>query len=193
MFGVCRDIQVPARGWIHEIRLALGMSADALAQRVGVTQTTALKFEQSEIAKSISLRSLEKVGEAVGCKLVYALLLRESLEATWRERAREMAARIVSRLEQNMRLEAQGNSEVTRAEQVEDVASELVRTLSAQLCGRNDQSHLFAGCTPLEPDAPKDRIPSIIKPGELSEFEAQYWKSRSVVGYVLSASCGYVR
>lgn len=128
-----RDMRTPERGWIHQIRTALGMSSNMLANRLHLAQATVIKFEQSEAAGSISLKTLERVGEALGCKLVYALLPKESLQEMLREQARKTAEKIVSRVQRTMCLEAQGVSDVELFNQIEEITNDLVRTLNPDL------------------------------------------------------------
>ena len=128
-----RETNTPARGWIHQIRTALGMSADALARRMRVKRATVMQFEQSEVAETIALKTLRRAADTLGCRLVYAFIPRDSLDVTLREQARKAAEKIVARVQHTMRLEAQGGSSVERAEQIEDIANELVRTLSPDL------------------------------------------------------------
>jgi len=128
----------PARGWVHEVRETLGMSSRQLAQRIGVSQPTVSKLERSEEAETISLKSLRKLAEALDCTLVYALVPRESLEATLTREAEHQAANRIGRVEHTMRLEAQGSDpeETERARQ--ELAQEMIRTLSRDLWERGE-------------------------------------------------------
>lgn len=58
---------------IAKMRNSLGLTTTAFANRLGVQQSTALRLEQSEARGSISLASLEKAAEALGCVLNYSL------------------------------------------------------------------------------------------------------------------------
>ncbi len=123
----------PAKGWVREVRDALGMSSRQLAERLGVSQPTVAKLEHSEEAETISLKSLRKLAEALDCTLVYALVPHESLEATLTREAEHQASNRIGRVEHTMRLEAQGRDpeETERARQ--ELAREMVRTLSRDL------------------------------------------------------------
>lgn len=123
----------PARGWIREIREALGMTASQLARRTGIAQPTVANLEQSEVADTITLKSLKKMAEAMDCSLVYALVPNESLEATLRRQARRRAAQLVGRVEHTMLLEAQGQGAAEKELEEQDLAEELARTLSREL------------------------------------------------------------
>jgi predicted DNA-binding mobile mystery protein A len=123
----------PRKGWIREVRNSLGMSARQLAQRLGISQPSVAKFERSEEAETISLKSLRKVAEALDCTLVYALVPNDSLEATLTRQAERRAAELLQRIEHTMRLEAQGRpaDEIMRERQ--ELAQEMVRTLDREL------------------------------------------------------------
>jgi predicted DNA-binding mobile mystery protein A len=97
----------PHAGWIRAIREASGMSIRQLAERMGVSKTTAATLERNEAAETVKLSSLRAVGEALGCELVYALVPHTSLEDWVRQRARVVAERAVGRVSQSMNLEDQ--------------------------------------------------------------------------------------
>ncbi len=67
-------------GWIRRVRLALGLSTNAIAEAVGVTQQAVAQLEQREIVDSISLERLRTIADALDCDLVYGFIPRESLE-----------------------------------------------------------------------------------------------------------------
>lgn len=102
-----RRLARPPRGWIRAVREALGMSAEALAARLGVTAGAVTRLEQSEAADRIRLDTLRRAADALGCDLVYLLVPRRPLNAVVRDRARELASRQVAAVEQTMRLEDQ--------------------------------------------------------------------------------------
>lgn len=128
-----RSLQRPTRGWIHEIRMALGMSAAQLAARMGARQSTVAKMERTEEEEGISLQSLRRAAEALDCTLVYAFVPHESLEATLKLQALRRAEQMVGRVERSMALEAQSRDREVIAEEVEELAAELVRTLSREI------------------------------------------------------------
>ena len=75
------------RGFISEIRGALGMSTYQLARRLEISQPAATKLEQRERDGTISLNSLRKAAEALDCNLVYAFVPKRSLLETLRVQA----------------------------------------------------------------------------------------------------------
>jgi predicted DNA-binding mobile mystery protein A len=101
----------PARGWVHAIREALGMSGPQLAKRIGVRAPQSVEDMQGyEISGTIKLKTLRKLANALECDLVYALVPREPLEEIRRKRARAVASRLVKRVSHSMKLEEQGVS-----------------------------------------------------------------------------------
>lgn len=90
----------PQSGWLRAIRDALGMTAAQLGARLSITSTSVFEMEQREADGTVTLKTLEKAAEALGCKLVYALVQDEGLEATVQRRARKLAVRQLAREEE---------------------------------------------------------------------------------------------
>ncbi len=97
----------PGKGWIRAIRDALGMTAEQLGERIGVSQPTVQGLEASEADDAIQLKTLRRAAEALGCELVYALVPKESLEATYNHAARVVARRELGQISHSMALEDQ--------------------------------------------------------------------------------------
>ena len=97
----------PARGWIRAIRNAFGMTAEQLGERMGVSQPTVQGLETSEADDAIQLKTLRRAAEALGCELVYALVPKASLEATYNAAAQALARRELGRIDHSMALEDQ--------------------------------------------------------------------------------------
>jgi predicted DNA-binding mobile mystery protein A len=118
----------PPKGWGRAVREALGMSAEQLARRVGVSRETVATLERSEARGTITLASLEKLARGLGCRVVYALVPEDggSLEELRRKRALEVASRQVARVLHTMKLEAQGLNAERERRQRERLADELL-------------------------------------------------------------------
>ena len=101
----------PAKGWIRAIRDALGMTAEQLGARMGVSQPTVHGLETSEADDTIQLKTLRRAAEALGCELVYALVPRATLEDTYNAAAQALARRELGRIDHTMALENQGVAE----------------------------------------------------------------------------------
>jgi predicted DNA-binding mobile mystery protein A len=97
----------PHRGWIRAIRDALGMSANEMAQRMGVIQQNVFQFEKSETNDRIQLGTLRQAADALNCDLVYVLLPRTSLEDAVHTQARRKAEGILDPVAHHSRLEDQ--------------------------------------------------------------------------------------
>ncbi|MDD3371684.1 MAG: mobile mystery protein A, partial [Alphaproteobacteria bacterium] len=83
----------PPKGWVRAVRDALGMTTKQLAQRMGVAQPRITELEKAEMSGGITLTSLERAAEALGCRVVYAFVP----ERTLAERVEEQAERIADR------------------------------------------------------------------------------------------------
>ena len=116
----------PPQGWIVAVRTALGMSVRELGQRMGVSGQRASKLERDEIGGGIRLDSLQRAAEAMNCRLVYAFVPNEPLEAMVRGQARRKAAGILAPIAHSMRIEEQSVPYEVEREQIEELASELI-------------------------------------------------------------------
>lgn len=116
----------PAKGWIRAIREALGMTTGQLAKRLGVTQPRVVELERGEATGNITVHSLERAAEALGCRLVYVLVPAKPLTDTLHDRASRLADQRLAAVEQTMRLEAQ---EVTDRARRQDTHARLAEDL----------------------------------------------------------------
>lgn len=127
------EISAPRDGWIKQIREALAISARQLAEKVGVSQPTLAKIEKSELERTVSLKTLDRIAEALDCKVIYALIPKDSFEKLVQRRAYQAAEKLVKRVSHSMELEKQGLPSKKRQAQVEDIAEEMARTLRRDL------------------------------------------------------------
>ena len=118
----------PPRGWIRAVRDGLGMTAAQLAERIGVRQPRISELERAEASGHITVKSLERAAEAMGCRLVYALVPVKPLTEMIEERAAMLADRHLASVEQTMRLEDQSVTDKARhSEAYQRLIDELVR------------------------------------------------------------------
>lgn len=118
----------PARGWLNAVRTALGMSARALGERVGLSQPRIALIERGEVDGSISLKTLERAAQGLGCRVMYALVPEGGSLAAMREhQALLKASALVHYVEQHMELEGQATSDSFRQERTRELAAELLR------------------------------------------------------------------
>ena len=116
----------PPRGWIKAIREAFGMTSAQLGKRLGVSQPRVLGIEKAEVSGSITLDTLERAARALDCRLVYALVPRESLESLVEDRALELAKDRLRATSHSMALENQQVDENDEQEHLERLVQRLL-------------------------------------------------------------------
>lgn len=122
-------IAKPAEGWIATMRKALGMSGAQLARRTGVTKAAIYQAERNEPEGAITIKQMEKIAQALGCRFVYAIVPDASVAEVVKQQARKKAEALVQRASAHMALEKQAlPSDQTRAE-IERQTDELVRSM----------------------------------------------------------------
>lgn len=99
----------PKSGWIAEIRKALVMTSAQLAKKLGIDQSTLSRLEKSEVKNTITLESLHRAANALGCELHYVFIPREPLEKTWLDRAEQKLENEDKRLQHTLALEGQSD------------------------------------------------------------------------------------
>ncbi len=123
----------PPRGWVKAIRDALGMTAEQLGARIGVSQVRALALEKAEASGSITLASLERAAQALDCRLVYALVPRKSLDELVEDRALKLAGQTLQATRHTMALEAQPVDEADEDAQLKRLQQELIGQVGSAL------------------------------------------------------------
>jgi predicted DNA-binding mobile mystery protein A len=123
----------PPRGWVKAIREALGMTTSQLAERLGVVQSRVPALEQAEAKKTVTLASLEKAANAMDCRLVYALVPRNSLENLVEDHARRKAKHRLQSISHSMALEAQSVAEADAEEQLKRLTRQLIEKAGSEL------------------------------------------------------------
>jgi predicted DNA-binding mobile mystery protein A len=73
-------LEIPSEGWIHSIRVAIGMNLRQMGKRLGITPQSVKELEKREKSGSLTLRGLQEVANALNLKLVYILLPNQPLE-----------------------------------------------------------------------------------------------------------------
>lgn len=83
--------------WLKKVRLALGVHAVDMAEKLGVNTSVIFKMEESEERQTISMKALMKVAEAMGCRVVYAVVPRGGKTlgelAEWQEWERKLGSK----------------------------------------------------------------------------------------------------
>ncbi len=106
-FGPVARYNPPVRGWVKAVRVALGMTTEQMAKRLGIRQPSVTDLEQSEAKGTISLATLRRAAEALDCTLVYALVPNKPLETIIVDRARAFVRHRRGPVEHSMLLEDQ--------------------------------------------------------------------------------------
>lgn len=129
---------VPPSGWIKAIRGSLGITVRQLADHMGVGHGSISQLEKREPKKKVTLELLERAAAAMDCKLVYAIIPRESgatLEEIIERRALEAASKILRAVGHTMSLEAQGTTEKELKKEIERIARELKESGDPRIWG----------------------------------------------------------
>ena len=116
----------PNSGWVKAIRESLGMSASALARKLGVTPAGIAKLEKAEASEKITLASLRKLASALDCELQYTLVPRKSLEKILEDRAIALARERLRPITHSMSLEDQSVDKSASEKQLELLAKEIL-------------------------------------------------------------------
>lgn len=121
------QVTPPAGGWIAAMRKALGMSAPALARRLGVTKAAVYQAERKELEGGVTLQHMEKLAEALGGRFVYAIVPEGSVEEMLEAQARSKAESIIRRASAHMALEQQSLTQDQIQAEIGRLSSEILR------------------------------------------------------------------
>jgi predicted DNA-binding mobile mystery protein A len=124
-FGPADAWTPPQAGWVRAIRDALGMSAAALADRMGVKEPAVFALERTERQGTARLDTLRRAAEALDCTFVYAMIPNQDLESNVRRQAGRIVDAELERARHTMALEDQEAdlSDESRERMVDRVAS----------------------------------------------------------------------
>lgn len=112
----------PRSGWIRAIRDALGMSTSELAQRMGVSKSRIGQIEQGERDRTITLETLERAADALGCRVEYVLVPRQPLDELVWAQAMAKASAEIGAVDHTMELEDQRPDRGASAARIEEAA-----------------------------------------------------------------------
>ena len=116
----------PYGGWVFNIRKALGMSGGDLGARVGLKRSRISQIEKAEMSGSVTLKTMERIAEGLGCQFVYAIIPTTSyLEDVVNDQARKKAKEVVGRAAVHMLLEDQLVSAEKTLEQIQTLSREM--------------------------------------------------------------------
>ena len=127
-----RAMQHPAEGWLVTVRRALGMSGADLARRLGVTRARVSQAEKAERVGGVTLNAMNEFAAAMGCRFVYAIVPEDGdVDSLIAAQAHRKAKALVAKASTHMALEQQSLSESANAAEVERLAREMMRDMSA--------------------------------------------------------------
>jgi predicted DNA-binding mobile mystery protein A len=122
-------LQTPPEGWLRTVRKALGMSGAQLAKKMKVTRARVAQAERAELDGAVTLKSMQTMAEAMGCRFVYAIVPPQRIEDVIMAQARKMATALVGTASQHMALESQALPDDKIAQAVErltrDIAADM--------------------------------------------------------------------
>ena len=131
---VLKQVEVPSKGWINAIRTTLNMSLVQLAKRLNKTSVSVKEIEEREQNKTITLKKLIEVGEALDLQFVYGFIPKEStIEKMIDKRAQQVAREVVMRTSHTMKLEEQENREERLLQAMKDRADILKQEMPKHL------------------------------------------------------------
>ncbi len=134
VFSSASDSEPPPKGWVHAIRVSVGMSLRQLGSRMGVTPQSVKELEMREATGSITLKTLRDAANALDMQLVYGFVPREgTLAKTVAQQARTHAEDIVRRTSVSMGLEDQENTLERLERAIEERTEDLIREMPRHL------------------------------------------------------------
>jgi predicted DNA-binding mobile mystery protein A len=114
------------------------MSTYELSERVGLSASRVLQLEAAEADGSIRLQMLRRVAQGLNCRVVYALIPAESLDAMVRAQAHRKAAEELARRPQELICVDDEVIEETASEELWARAYQLVDSRGLWRVGQRD-------------------------------------------------------
>jgi predicted DNA-binding mobile mystery protein A len=93
--------------WIKLLRTTLKLSTHDLAKKLSIRQSAMLAMEKREEDGHITLASMKKLADAMGCDFVYAFIPRTTLENFIEEQEKKLALKLSNLTHHTMKLEDQ--------------------------------------------------------------------------------------
>jgi len=129
MLAPWRDARLPPKppkGWIRAIREGLGIPASYLARKMDVEQSTVKRYEEAEASGAISLKTLQRIADVLGCELKYAIVPKKTLPQTIRDQALLVTQERMKAISHTMALEDQSISTAEQEALVQEQAQDLI-------------------------------------------------------------------
>jgi predicted DNA-binding mobile mystery protein A len=98
----------PADGWVASVRQALGLTLGSIGKRLRTSRQAIQQLQKAEANDRITLGTLRRAAEAMGCELIYALVPKDGSFSGLAERStRDRATRNVKSVMHTMMREDQ--------------------------------------------------------------------------------------
>tara|TARA_R110000868_G_scaffold330538_4_gene591509 strand:- start:1573 stop:2130 length:558 start_codon:yes stop_codon:yes gene_type:complete len=132
----------PRAGWVKTIREALSMSAEQLANRLGLSRARIVQLENAETQDAVTLRALREAANAMECEFVYTIVPKGNhrLEDIIKTRAEHIASERIARVAHTMALEAQALDDDLLKIQKKELARSLMEHLNKKFWSEPDSS-----------------------------------------------------
>jgi predicted DNA-binding mobile mystery protein A len=123
-------LKTPTEGWLRTVRKALGMSGAGLAKKMSVTRARVTQAEHAELTGGVTLKSMQAMAEAMGCRFVYAIIPSSGrVEDLITTQARKKAIALVGTASKHMALEDQALPDDKIAQEVERLTREIAQEM----------------------------------------------------------------
>jgi len=127
------EISVPPEGWLRTMRSAIGMSGAQLARHLGLSRAQVSQAEKNELAGVITLKTLKRMAEGMGCRVVYAVVPEKTAGDLVAKRARERAKQLINKTNVHMALEQQSLDQEQLSFELERLERELIQEMPSDL------------------------------------------------------------
>lgn len=105
----CRNVvNAPSKGWLRAVREALGLTQAQVAKRLGMRQQPYSKIEVREARGTVTVETLRKAANALGCDVALYLVPKGHGSFTKLVAASDPAFAAEAATEHSMALEGQG-------------------------------------------------------------------------------------
>jgi predicted DNA-binding mobile mystery protein A len=132
--SVLNEYDLPAKGWIFSIRSALKIPLSQIAKKLNITAQSVKESEEREVNKTITLKKLADIADALEMRFVYAFVPKDSsLEKLIERKAYAAAKEIVLRTSHTMKLEEQENTEERINKAIKERAEKIKRKMPKYL------------------------------------------------------------
>jgi predicted DNA-binding mobile mystery protein A len=118
----------PEIGWVKTIRETLGMNTRQLGKRCNVSSERIIRIESDEIEGRTTLATLEKIAQAMNCRLVYAIVPNDGMIEFIEKTAEDKAKTQLQQTSHHMALEDQKISIGSMKEQIHFLKEELLKS-----------------------------------------------------------------